>query len=262
MHITTTHIRALVETTAADMCDEGKIDARQRKAISNINGHSSTTVDKYYMKRSRKHDVEHGKKMFEVLSANDNAFKWKHNDNSYDWNQVETTYTNNDNCYDCNQVGTTYSNNDNSYDWNHAETTNTNQYTNNNSYDWNQNIYGSPSKQAQARTDKEVSTKNGHLWGSLHPELKTDSKRVAWSIQEINYIRSWMKEVGQYLRQNRVKRLLDHIRKDDYAKTIFHVNHIVDGERLRHGIRIVERGNKDNNNNNNNSNNAIYYDPI
>ena len=46
MHITTTNIRKLVETTAEDMCDEGVIDAKQRKAVSNINGHSSATVDK------------------------------------------------------------------------------------------------------------------------------------------------------------------------------------------------------------------------
>jgi hypothetical protein len=36
----------LVETTAEDMCDEGIINIKERKAVSNINGHSSATVNK------------------------------------------------------------------------------------------------------------------------------------------------------------------------------------------------------------------------
>lgn len=45
--MTTTGIRKLIETTAADLHDEGVIDAKERTAIANINGHQGATVEKY-----------------------------------------------------------------------------------------------------------------------------------------------------------------------------------------------------------------------
>ena len=236
LHLTTTHIRALVETTATDLCDEGKIDARQRKAVSNINGHSSATVDKYYMKRSRKHDVEHGKKMFEVPSAN----KPFMNDR-YISNQTRSSDNDdNDDIYD-------------RYNSNQDESSD-----NDPIIEWD---FGSSTKN-QPFTGKKVCVENNNMWGRLHPQYAADTQRIKWSDQEKNYIRRWLENAGQGSSQHRVKDLLDHIRKDEHARAIFHVNHIVDGTRLRHGIRTVEDDESNMVKNPYNYNKAIYYDPI
>jgi hypothetical protein len=221
-----------------NLSDEGKIDARQRKAVSNINGHSSATVDKYYMKRSRKHDVEHGKKMFEVLSAN----KPFMNDR-YDSNQTQSSDNDDNDIYDrYNSNQDESSDNDPIIKWDFGSSANN-----------------------QPLTGKKKFIENNNMWGRLHPQYAADTQRIKWSDQEKNYIRRWLENAGQGSSQHRVKDLLDHIRKDEHARAIFHVNHIVDGTRLRHGIRTVEDEESNmvkNDNKNYNYNKAIYYDRI
>ena len=50
--ITTTMIRTLVETEADDAQDAGDITPKQKAAVHFINGHSSTTAKRYYVKKS------------------------------------------------------------------------------------------------------------------------------------------------------------------------------------------------------------------
>ena len=383
LHLTTTHIRALVETTAADLCDEGKIDARQRKAVSNINGHSSATVDKYYMKRSRKHDVQHGKKMFEVLSANkpfmndrynlnqtessdndDNDIYDRYNSNQdessdnniddrctwnlsdegkidarprkavsninghrsatvdkyymkrsrkhdvehekkmfevlsankpfvndrYDSNQTQSSDNDDNDIYDrynSNQDESSDNNIDDRCNWNlsdegridarqrqkkifevfSANKPYMNDRNNKNESESSDNDpiikwdFGS-STNNQPLTGKKLFIENNNMWGRLHPQYAADTQRIKWSDQEKNYIRRWLENAGQGSSQHRVKDLLNHIRKDEHARAIFHVNHIVDGTRLRHGIRTVEDEESNMVKNPYNYNKAIYYDRI
>ncbi len=79
LHITTTNIRKLTETEADVMCDKGQITPVARKAVSNVNGHSDTTVKNYYIKKRRRQDAQDSQQMFAVLDmenplSNDNWF--------------------------------------------------------------------------------------------------------------------------------------------------------------------------------------------
>ena len=77
-------------------------------------------------------------------------------------------------------------------------------------------------------------------WGTEHPEFKLNKRRVVWSDAEKKYISLWLKHTGTNIMQRRISCLLAEIRGDVSAHKIFHVNHIVDVTRLRHGVRIVE----------------------
>jgi hypothetical protein len=61
LHITTTTIRAIVETAAEDALRKGVIDQTKRAAISNVNGHSGATTQRHYVMQSRIADVHNGR---------------------------------------------------------------------------------------------------------------------------------------------------------------------------------------------------------
>lgn len=67
LHVTTTTIRTLVETTASQMMDNGEITQTQRTAIMNINGHTSQTTEDYYLLRDRMTDAKNGTQMFNAI---------------------------------------------------------------------------------------------------------------------------------------------------------------------------------------------------
>jgi hypothetical protein len=90
-------------------------------------------------------------------------------------------------------------------------------------------------------------------WGTEHPEFQKSNRRISWSVQEKQFIKNWLDQ-NQHQIKNRASQLLKNIRENKSSHKIFHVNHIVDSTRIRHGIRIVQVGEK--------SNNAIYYSEI
>ena len=57
MHITTTAIRSLVETTTEKLAKAGAISEAQRDAVSNINGHTSQVTKDFYLMMDRNADV-------------------------------------------------------------------------------------------------------------------------------------------------------------------------------------------------------------
>ncbi len=61
LHITTTTIRAIVETAAENALRKGVIDQTLRAAISNVNGHSGATTLRHYVMQSRIDDVHNGR---------------------------------------------------------------------------------------------------------------------------------------------------------------------------------------------------------
>ena len=69
-------IRTLVETEADDAQDAGDITPKQKAAVHFINGHSSTTAKRYYVKKSVAGQVESSRNFFEgrgldVIAEND-----------------------------------------------------------------------------------------------------------------------------------------------------------------------------------------------
>jgi hypothetical protein len=73
LHITTTRIRAIVETASEQLHEDGDITGADRSSILNINGHSGATADKYYVKKTRMGDVQNAQHVFDKLLPNHNA---------------------------------------------------------------------------------------------------------------------------------------------------------------------------------------------
>jgi hypothetical protein len=57
LHITTTAVRSLVETSMSEMHDEGRITNHRNLSVQAINGHTSKVVKEYYVHKERRNDV-------------------------------------------------------------------------------------------------------------------------------------------------------------------------------------------------------------
>ena len=69
LHMNTTSIRSLVESTAERMKMEGKISAAVRAAVQGINGHSDAVTQAHYVKQSMRENVA---KARNILTQQDN----------------------------------------------------------------------------------------------------------------------------------------------------------------------------------------------
>jgi hypothetical protein len=67
LHITTTAIRSLVETTMDSLHVQGRITTEQRASIHSINGHSGAVTKDYYIQRVRGADVQHAREAFHEM---------------------------------------------------------------------------------------------------------------------------------------------------------------------------------------------------
>ena len=61
LHMTSTAIRGLMETTAEGALQRGEITMVQRASVSSLNGHSSAVVKNYYLKSRTAKDVENAR---------------------------------------------------------------------------------------------------------------------------------------------------------------------------------------------------------
>ena len=61
LHMTSTAIRGLMETSAEEALLHGHITASQRASVSSINGHSSAVVKDYYLKVRARKDVQNAR---------------------------------------------------------------------------------------------------------------------------------------------------------------------------------------------------------
>ena len=71
LHLTTTMIRSLWEIMADKAFKANAINAAQRSAIMNINGHSSQTTRDYYLREAREQDARHGVEVSDAIVAHD-----------------------------------------------------------------------------------------------------------------------------------------------------------------------------------------------
>jgi hypothetical protein len=67
LHITTTAIRSLVETTMDTLHMKGLITTEQRASVHSINGHSGAVAKDYYIHKVRGEDVQHAREAFQEM---------------------------------------------------------------------------------------------------------------------------------------------------------------------------------------------------
>ena len=82
LHITTTRVRAIVETSSEQLRENGDITEADRTSILNINGHSGATAEKHYVKKTRMGDVSNAQHVFEKLLPNQDASAFPTQDSS------------------------------------------------------------------------------------------------------------------------------------------------------------------------------------
>jgi hypothetical protein len=68
-HLTSNDIRSVIETAAKTLEDNGVITGEQRRAVQNVNGHTSKTTSDHYIRQDRTKDAKLSNKVFKHISA-------------------------------------------------------------------------------------------------------------------------------------------------------------------------------------------------
>jgi hypothetical protein len=68
--------------------------------------------------------------------------------------------------------------------------------------------------------------------------------RIPWMTQELAYMYTWMSDkirANPAVASQVVSKCLNHMKRDPAAYPIFHRNHVINGETLRHGYRKLTK---------------------
>jgi hypothetical protein len=225
-HITITAIRSLVETTMHKKMMKGTITAEQRAAVMNINGHSSATVNDYYLQEQRIDDVYNARLAWDApagppvlplpvpaAALHTAAVAVDASSDIDDADMIEGLVD-----------------------------------------DWEEDA--SPVRPAVAhktppaspaaawspfdprhRHSEPVSPFVAADWGRDHPDIKFPNTKARWTSAEKDYVRIWCGNFKiQYPDANNVvAKCLKHMRNDPTALRIFHPYHTLNSARLRWG---------------------------
>jgi len=203
LHMTSTAIRGLMETSAEEALLRGHITASQRASVSSINGHSSAVVKDYYLKVRARKDVQNARdavRAFDTPNAHtsnrDNSnIVGDHLENHYDDMAIDEDES------DVNAI-------------------------NDDSADLEDHLLGGYAE-----------------WGTEHPDFnKPVGSKATWSKGELSYIRKAAKEMNRSnpRKSNIVARILLRIKSDPLALPIFHARHVLKSDRLRPGYKQIQ----------------------
>ena len=205
LHITSTRIRSIVETAAEEMYRAGDISLKVRKSIEAINGHTSATVQNYYLQMDRAADVHSARSFFTQAASPDSS-------TTSPPSAAIPVDDDRDIVEACTPLELRIQ---------HAPST------------------AATSAHLTTTWTSREGTK--HLdWGSSHPEYERHGvRKVRWSEQELDYIENWIEKNMQGDTNLQVSRCLTSIRQDPRAVQIFHAHHILNSARLRNGFERV-----------------------
>lgn len=215
LNMTTNTLRAMVETYAETSFRQGRITAQERKAIENVNGHSSAVVEKHYLQQDRTSDVYHARGVFTRIPPTSPVATPSFLEAGNTSQSISGFMS-----LSCGFLIT------------------------GNSEDYQPQTSGIeaipfphplPIPQTQLPSTWRFQDNLKHTdWGTSHPTYgKVKPSRVPWSTEEIDYIEFWCStqpadDVGRIS-----SRCLEAIRQDPAAVPIFHKHHILSAQRLR-----------------------------
>ena len=229
LHMTTTGLRSLVETTADQLEKRGIINHAQRAAISHINTHSSKVTQDYYVRNDIAQNVHLARS---ALSPG-------------------TDYLQDSSLSTSPQIGQGFNANGNGYSPATPQAMSTPEGA------YRQQSFMIPDSLANSGADSSTR----HLWprrdtcvvipwGTNHPDYdKVNARtnkpltRAEWSAAELDYIGRWYHEFrGENPELNRVCSIfLTHIKNDPFAIPIFHAIHTLDTKRIRYGFDAARK---------------------
>lgn len=220
LHITTTAIRSLVETTVDMAVKEGKVTEQQQKSVQSINGHTSQIARDYYIRQDRAQDVH----LARIALAQATSSALPHGlpllrppavaqpfhpalSSEVSVRDDEPVATNMEaSAPTASPLVPAFVNGAGSATWRTADLL---QYAD---------------------------------WGTNHPDYRTKQNRAQWTKEEVNYIRVFCeREIREKPnnRNNMCARCLRHIKSDKAALPIFHAGHVLDSPRLRVGYDLA-----------------------
>ena len=269
MCVTSTIIRSLIETSAHKAFKENRISHATLLSIHGMNGHTSSTTQKYYQKESILENLNHSRSSFSQLVRRPNV------DNSND-GYSDTLISNSNSLYkeDINISSPTrtssHSANDADYFEQRSSFTSGDDVINNdtsfihndlnkdfqNENDYNR--YGDNIEESNCHrtSSNEVSNEdyNSHdnnswmenyilpyaQWGKNHPDynILDPNQKARWTTNELKYITSWItndRKINPSHSVCPVYRCLKAIRTDPIGLGIFHKRHVLKSDRLRVG---------------------------
>ena len=69
LHITSTGIRSLYETTSNELYEKGTITLQQKNSVSRLGGHNGATVDQYYVKERIKKSIDGSRDFMNIVNG-------------------------------------------------------------------------------------------------------------------------------------------------------------------------------------------------
>ena len=240
LHVTTTTIRALMETETKNAELRGEITPAQRISVQNVNGHTGATVKAFYLRDDRSADATMARRAFTQMSVS----KLKR---VRDGELVDAKVSNLKNKR---KKSDGFESDD--------DRGNQRQQSHNVDDDVADNRKAVQQPQSldlmsvmQSELDGEAhrhwrsaDTLEPSQWGSDHPEKRENVRRVNWTESELNYIVDWCTDAMRKqpaLRKTIVAQCREAIWLDPTAMKIFHVNHVLDTDRLKAGYRKAIR---------------------
>ena len=203
LHITPTRIRSIVETAAEEMFRAGEISLKTRKSVEAINGHTSATVQNYYLQMDRAADVHSARSFFSQAALEPTPIPVPIQQSLH--RRLEVPDDSDDGLCALRIPDT---------------------------------VSASTNGETSGWATREG---NKHLeWGTSHPEYqRLTVRKVKWSAQELQYIEEWIDNDVQGDTNIQVSRCLAAIRLDPRAVHIFHSHHILNSSRLRNGFDSI-----------------------
>lgn len=202
LHITTTAIRSLVETTMDDLHESGVITHQQKASVQAINGHTSAVASDYYIHKARGADVAHARSAFALLGGPDGQLAPPLG--SLTQENLQQTFE-----VSANELPTSAP-----------------------------PLSPLPLPVKWQARSKATALQ----FGTSHPDFDSPSMRAKWTEEEMNYITQWCDREMQRNpnTKNVIAKCLKFIMNDPLALPIFHPIHILDSSRLRNGYRAFK----------------------
>ena len=203
LHITTTAIRSLVETTMDALHVQGRITGEQRASIHSINGHSGAVTKDYYIQQVRGADVQHAREaFFEMFGAAEDGNNDEGIVGPIEWSPLPVPLALHSPLHTvASQVRSP--------------------------------VPSQPESWRQRHAPVAID------FGTEHPDYNNSSVKAHWTIEEKEYVGKWCARTlnENQFTTNVVAKCRAHILNDPSAWPIFHKNHVLDSGRLRNGFR-------------------------
>ena len=276
LHICTTTIRSIIETTVHGLQQHNLISNQQRAAVSNVNGHTSKTVKAYYVLDQRVQDVKYSTEVFDIIASSSSMGSPAQYATSSSSMEPPAQYATSSSSMGppaqyANATSSSSMGPPAQYATSSSSMGPPAQYATFSSsmgppaqYATSSSLMGPPvqrdifdhhnaasffvNKSVPTYNFKSNTSNNGAMLGSVgskHPciNMPSSQKRAQWTNEEINFVGWWCTEtlaINPLLANKIVSQCLNFIMSNKEARSIFHPIHVLSSGRLKYGYDVYK----------------------